>query len=638
MSMKYFPYGVTIALVILLCIPCASDELVIKKKGGASQRIPLNFSPEEIESFRVVPSPGTDEPADEFEPQTLPQAQPQPQPPSPAQSQLQPQPQRQAPAPARPTAQPPEDSADTPMIFRKPPTSAGPKSGPASPPAETATPAEGQAAVSPSQPKPKPGAGPTRPGPTSASTASATGGQFSVNVYKVPENVKTLPDFSALRPVNTLTTERINLDPSKGDNEPAGLGTTDGMGMRFIAAFMVNGEGIFRWRVQGKDGYRLHIDDKTVIENDGTHESASKTAYTHLAEGFHTIILDSFNVKGAPELKLFVQPPTGDELLFAPANGLAGWHEPAKPYDVLWGQVYFVPKGNYPEGPDLSELTPIGRIIASELDLGGGEAIPGLPDRKDMVALRYQGFFNVNGAGIFAFRLVADNFARLTINKQTIVEVSGDTKSDPNGKYGWAFLQQGSYPITVDYFHQKGVPRLQLHVTTPVKEESLLRPAQALEGFASDSGKLSLIPVFAYFVKPGTKKLPVFNKMSPSGMFFAKSIDFPADRGTREFPGVPKREDWLGLRFYVKFTLSEQESGTYKFRVVSADDARLIVGKKAVVNIEAPPNKVTEQSGSVTLNAGSHEMFLDYLQTTGVSALQLYITPPNGEEKIFAFQ
>jgi len=31
-------------------------------------------------------------------------------------------------------------------------------------------------------------------------------------------------------------------------------------------------------------------------------------------------------------------------------------------------------------------------------------------------------------------------------------------------------------------------------------------------------------------------------------------------------------------------------------------------------------------------------MFLDYLQTTGPNGLQLFITPPGGEEKVFSFE
>ena len=34
------------------------DYLVIKKKDGTTQKVPLNFSPEDIESFKVEPSTG----------------------------------------------------------------------------------------------------------------------------------------------------------------------------------------------------------------------------------------------------------------------------------------------------------------------------------------------------------------------------------------------------------------------------------------------------------------------------------------------------------------------------------------------------------------------------------------------------
>jgi len=146
-----------------------------------------------------------------------------------------------------------------------------------------------------------------------------------------------------------------------------------------------------------------------------------------------------------------------------------------------------------------------------------------------------------------------------------------------------------------------------------------------------------MIPAFVYFLKAGTRKLPNFNKMQPSGMFFAKAIDYPVNRGTREFPGIPKRESWFGIRFYVKFSLGEKEEGTYKFRIVADDAARLIIGNKLVVGVDST-GAVQEKTGSVVMNAGSHEMFLDYLQGDGPSAIQLYITAPDSEEKVFAFQ
>jgi hypothetical protein len=587
------------------------DYLVIKKEGGSDQKIPLDFPPEQIESFQVesaAPTTGTPSIREQRPAQADEESAPSAR-----------EPEKQAPIrrpPAGPTQIAPGAPSLQPMIFRQRTEPAGPVTKEETPAASIKRPAAG---------------------PVGAAVPSG-GGVFFVHVYELPDGIRALPDYSARRPVESLTTDRINLDPTKGQSEPVGLReNTQWLGIRFMGMFQVAGEGIFKWSVQAKDGVRLHIDDKTLIENDGIHETAVNTGYIHLSEGIHSIVLDSFNSKGAPVLKLLVTPPIGQEQIFSIKNGLAGCQEPAKPYDVLWGQVYFVPKGNYPQGPDFSRLSPIGRLIAPELNLSGGEGFPGLPGRKDMVGIRYEGFFNVRGAGIFAFRLVADHFAKLTIGEHSIAEITKAGKVDPQGRLGWAFLQPGSYPIKLDFFQTEGPPRLALYVTQPEKAEEIFAPMQPLEGYVSEEGKMHLIPAFVYFLNPNTKKMPNYNALTPSGMFFTKAIDYPPDRGSKEFPGIPKREDWMGIRFYVKFSLNQEEAGTYAFRVLCNDSARLIIDKKRIINLEGT-GKTVEQSGSVGLEAGSHEMFLDYFQATGPNGVQLCMTPPGGEEKIFAFQ
>ncbi len=598
---------VAVALVILAFgVPgIGEDYLVIKKKDGSVERVPLKFDPTQIDSFNIETAPTPVKPGVEPTPPAAEKPEAVPSGEFEEESEKKPEP--------KPMEISPRDPSSKPMILKRTKPEAAP---------EQRTPAKG-----PSQ---------TYRGPVAAPPVSAIkGAPFTVNVYKLPDRVRALPDYSALRPVRVITTDSINLNPEMGGNEPSTLPEdTQGLGMRFQGLFGVSGEGIFRWRLLSRDGARMHIDDKTLIENDGIHKSGSKIGFVHLAEGVHSIIVDSFNTAGPPVLTLYVTPPLGKEQVFSLRNGLRGWKEPKKPYDVLWAQVYFVPKGKYPRGPNFTRISPVGRLIASALNIDGTNGIPGIPGRKKMIGLKYEGFFSVEGAGIFAFRLRADHYARLAIGKKNIIKSS---KFGPEGRVAWAFLQKGGYPITVEYFHPQGEPRLQLFVTEPKKEEALFSPANELVGFAADADKISLIPAFVYFLKPGTKKLPNLNKMKASGMAFVKAIDFPVDRGTQEFPGVPKRKNWLGLRFYVKFSLGKDEEGTYKFRIVARDGARLIIGKKIVVKATGF-GKLQEKSGQVTLPPGSHEMFLDYYQATGPNALQLYITPPGGEEKIFAFQ
>lgn len=621
-------YGIAVFGLVILALQTPSwgeEYLVIKRKDGSTQKVPLQIPPEEIESMDVE-APGPDakprdvqrEPADK-EPAAKPMEIAPGRPPTAPGAKERPE------APARPFAAPPE-VREAPLEPERPferveERPLGPR------PAEKP--------FTPEKP-PAPARGPVS-GPPAAPAGMAAIGSFTANVYQIPDNVKQLPDYSSFRPNKTLTADAINIDPASGDRQLIGLPEkTDGIGLRFVALFRVSGEGIFRFRVNSKDGVRVHVDDKTLIENDGIHAAASKSAFVHLGEGIHSILVDSFNSTGKPTLQLFQTPPFGDEEVFSASKGLKGWKEPDKPYDVLWGQVYFAPKGDYPKGPDFSKISPIGRVIAPELSISGGEQFPGLPGRRDMIGVRYEGYFPVQGAGIFAFRLRSDKYAKLTIGKHDIVEASG-AKADSKGDIGWAFLQEGSYPVSVDYFHQKGAPLLELYVTQPGKQEELFAPSRPLVGYSTDAGKMNMIPAFVYFLTPGANKVPNFNKLAPSGMFFTRAIDYPIDRGSREFPGVPKREEWLGIRFYVKFSISEREEGEYKFRMLVEDAGRLIVGKKLVINAESF-GRPQEKSGSVTLAAGSHEMFVDYVQGSGPNGIQLYITPPGGEEKIFAFQ
>ncbi|MEW6350224.1 MAG: hypothetical protein AB1646_14250 [Thermodesulfobacteriota bacterium] len=592
---------VLLSVLLLPLVGWAQNYLIIRNRDGTIQRIPLQHDPEQIESFRMEAGPKVEAPPAGKEPAVV---------------------------PARPPERAPEQPSERPPLGM-------PRVGPRQPP-----PLPGPSLEPPATRKPEP---PTKAEIKAVEPPSVAkmDGRFVVNVYKLPKNVKTLPDFATMRPVQMITAPRIDLNPATGSNEPADLPQDDeGLGLRFQGMFYVSGEGIFKWRLHSKDGARMHIDDKTLIENDGIHGPSSKTGFVHLAEGAHTIIVDSFNVKGSPVLQLFVTPPVGPEQVFSPVTGVAGWKEPRKLFDVLWGQVYFVPKGDYPKGPEFSKLNPIGRVIAPELNIGGGADIPGLPGKKDMVGIRYDGFFNVEGAGIFSFRLAADHYAKLSIGKYTIVETTG---KDSNGAVGWAWLEQGGqgkgYPIVIDYFHPSGTPRLELYVAQPEKPETLFSPGRALAGYNWEQESGGNLRGYVYFVRPGTKTFPNLNEMKAAGMFQTSAIDYPIDRPEgSEFPGIPKRDSWFAVRFPIAITLSDAEKGNYKFRMVAKSGARFIVDDKRLINMDRVSDEVREESGTVVLNKGKHTFFLDFFATTGPNALQLYITPPGGEEKIFAFQ
>ena len=65
--------ALTIIFVAAVVPGLGEDYLVIKKKGGPTQKIPLQFSPEQIESFQVESAPSPAAPPGSKEPQAEPE-------------------------------------------------------------------------------------------------------------------------------------------------------------------------------------------------------------------------------------------------------------------------------------------------------------------------------------------------------------------------------------------------------------------------------------------------------------------------------------------------------------------------------------------------------------------------------------
>ncbi|MEW6349385.1 MAG: hypothetical protein AB1646_10010 [Thermodesulfobacteriota bacterium] len=142
------------------------------------------------------------------------------------------------------------------------------------------------------------------------------------------------------------------------------------------------------------------------------------------------------------------------------------------------------------------------------------------------------------------------------------------------------------------------------------------------------------IPVYMYLLEPETRRLPNFNELKAADMCCTESVTLPLDASEGIANGVSLNRDWLGLRFVVKFRLAENEEGAYRFRIVTPHGARLIVSDKLVVQGESSGG-LWEKSGQVSLKVGRHELFLDCWYAVGPPELQLFITPPGENERLF---
>lgn len=102
---------------------------------------------------------------------------------------------------------------------------------------------------------------------------------------------KTLPDFDAVRPLNSGVTERVRLD--------AIATREDHFALRFRGLVYAPADGVYTFECLSDDGSRLWIggerDDKVeVVENDGSHSTRSGRGQVALAKGWHQITIGYF--------------------------------------------------------------------------------------------------------------------------------------------------------------------------------------------------------------------------------------------------------------------------------------------------------------------------------------------------------
>jgi outer membrane protein OmpA-like peptidoglycan-associated protein len=114
-------------------------------------------------------------------------------------------------------------------------------------------------------------------------------------VYYIPENTETLPDFSRLRPVGTISATKLDIQPQ---SFTAGFpGVTDRFewfAIDYRGRISLPEAGTYTFRLTSDDGAKLFIDGREVIDNDGIHGPGSIDGEVELAAGIHEIRVPYF--------------------------------------------------------------------------------------------------------------------------------------------------------------------------------------------------------------------------------------------------------------------------------------------------------------------------------------------------------
>lgn len=137
-------------------------------------------------------------------------------------------------------------------------------------------------------------------------------------------------------------------------------------------------------------------------------------------------------------------------------------------------RVYPLPEGTS-RLPDFATLKPLGELYATRIDVPSRSfdtGFPGISDRFEWFAVRYDGEFEVAAAGSYAFRVLSDDGSKLYIDGKLVIE--NDGVHPPTDGRAEVKLGKGTHTLVLEYFQG---PRfyiaLQLFTTPPGGTEEI---------------------------------------------------------------------------------------------------------------------------------------------------------------------
>lgn len=136
-----------------------------------------------------------------------------------------------------------------------------------------------------------------------------------------------------------------------------------------------------------------------------------------------------------------------------------------------------------------------------------------------------------------------------------------------------------------------------------------------------------------YRVPAGTTKIPALASQTAVGYLFTRELNVTPQTFATGFPGVDATlKENFAIRYEAPLIVTTEAD--YDFRLVADDGAILLIDQTPIVDNDGVKTAPAEKTGPVHLVPGSHLITVDYFQTTGTVALQLYCKKANDVEKI----
>lgn len=135
-----------------------------------------------------------------------------------------------------------------------------------------------------------------------------------------------------------------------------------------------------------------------------------------------------------------------------------------------------------------------------------------------------------------------------------------------------------------------------------------------------------------FWIPETSRSLPDLSKLHPVTHLYKSQFDIASRPFNEGFPGISDRSEWFAIQYTGDVRITT--AGIYAFRLISDEGVRVYLDNTRLLDGNVFYD-ATQQTASVTLAAGTHHIVIDYYQARGNVALQLFVTPPNGTERVF---
>jgi hypothetical protein len=429
--------------------------------------------------------------------------------------------------------------------------------------------------------------------------------------YFEANNYTTVPDFTTVTAVKTGNVNNFDISVANRPQQFA---------INYTGYINVPTDGQYTFYTSSDDGSNLYIDGVQVVNNDGPHGLQEHLGTIGLQAGLHAISVGYFNQTGDKGLQVSYSGP-GISQQSVPSSALYTVNNllPAvNASNTVNGINYqYFEANNYTTVPDFNTVTPVKTGNVSNFDIS-------VANRSQQFAINYTAYINVPTDGQYTFYTSSDDGSNLYIDGVQVVNNDG-----PHGlqeHLGTVGLQAGLHAISVGYFNQTGDKGLQVSYSGPGISQQVI-PSSAL--FIVSNGLLPAVNPsnitngidYKYYEADHFYVVPDFTAINPSKTGNVNNFDISVANRPQQFA--------INYTGYINVPVD----GQYTFYTSSDDGSNLYLDGVQVVNNDGT-HIMTQQSGSIGLQAGLHAISVGYFNQTGDQGLQIRYSGPGISQQL----